>query len=165
VDWYKRWLFILLIFIQNSGLLSIQCPVLLIREYAQFLNRLYDITCFVINVVKGVLFVVHVTLVPVSHLSAPSAVHSYRVPGKFIRRPKSLFVGWKVYSSITNKAKIYSPLRNRPEKLTEGSLFCLFLKLVQINFIFTDNVRILYIYFQINNKSTSFILVCTLRCT
>ena len=28
----------------------------------------------------------------------------------------------------------------------EGSLFCLFLKLVQINFIFTDNVRILYIY-------------------
>ena len=37
-------------------------------------------------------------------------------------------------------------LRNRPEKLAKGSLFCLFLKLVQINFIFTDNVRILYIY-------------------
>ena len=37
-------------------------------------------------------------------------------------------------------------LRNRPEKLAEGLLFCLFLKLVQINFIFTDNVRILYIY-------------------
>ena len=37
-------------------------------------------------------------------------------------------------------------LRNRYEKLTEGLLFCLFLKLVQINFIFTDNVRILYIY-------------------
>jgi hypothetical protein len=47
-------------------------------------------------------------LVPVSYLSAPSAVHSYRVPGKFIRRLKSLFVGWKVYSSSTNKAKIYS---------------------------------------------------------
>jgi hypothetical protein len=31
-------------------------------------------------------------LVPVSYLSAPSAVHSYRVPGKFIRRLKSLFV-------------------------------------------------------------------------
>jgi hypothetical protein len=61
-----------------------------------------------INVVKGVFFVVHVTLVPVSYLSAPSAVHSYRVPGKFIRRLKSLFVGWKVYSSSTNKAKIYS---------------------------------------------------------
>ena len=61
-----------------------------------------------INVVKGVFFVIRVTLVPVSYLSAPSAVHSYRVPGKFIRRLKSLFVGWKVYSSSTNKAKIYS---------------------------------------------------------
>ena len=41
-----------------------------------------------INVVKGVFFVVRITLVPVSYLSAPSAVHSYRVPGKFIRRLK-----------------------------------------------------------------------------
>jgi hypothetical protein len=40
-----------------------------------------------INVVKGVFFVVRVTLVPVSYLPAPYAVHSYRVPGKFIRRP------------------------------------------------------------------------------
>ena len=46
-----------------------------------------------INVcVKVVFFVVRVTLVPVSYLSAPFAVHSYRVPGKFIRRLKSLFV-------------------------------------------------------------------------
>ena len=45
-----------------------------------------------IKVVKGVFFLVRVTLVPVSYLSAPSAVHSYRVPGKFIRRLKSLFV-------------------------------------------------------------------------
>ena len=45
-----------------------------------------------INVVKGVFFVVRVTLVPVSYVSAPSTVHSYRVPGKFIRRLKSLFV-------------------------------------------------------------------------
>jgi hypothetical protein len=45
-----------------------------------------------INFVKGVLLVVRVTLVPVSYLSAPSAVHSYRVPGKFIHRLKSLFV-------------------------------------------------------------------------
>ena len=45
-----------------------------------------------INVVKGVFSVVCVTLVPVSYLSAPYAVHSYRVPGKFIRRLKSLFV-------------------------------------------------------------------------
>jgi hypothetical protein len=61
-----------------------------------------------INVVKGVFFVVRVTLVPVSYLSAPSTVHSYGVPGKFIRRLKSLFVGWKVYSSSANKAQIYS---------------------------------------------------------
>ncbi len=46
----------------------------------------------VIIVVKGVFFVVRVTLVPVSYLSAPSAVYSYKVPGKFIRRLKSLFV-------------------------------------------------------------------------
>jgi hypothetical protein len=45
-----------------------------------------------INVVKGVFLVVRVTLVPVSYLSVPFAVHSYRVPGKFIRRLKSLFV-------------------------------------------------------------------------
>ena len=45
-----------------------------------------------INVVKGVFFVVRVIFVPVSYLSVPSAVHSYRVPGKFIRRLTSLFV-------------------------------------------------------------------------
>ena len=61
-----------------------------------------------INVVKCVFFVVRVTLIPVSYLSASYAVHSYRVPGKFICRLKSLFVGWKVYSSSTNKAKNYS---------------------------------------------------------
>jgi hypothetical protein len=46
-----------------------------------------------INVVKVVFFVVRVTLVPVSYLSAPSAVYSYGVPGKFIGRRKTLFVG------------------------------------------------------------------------
>jgi hypothetical protein len=46
-----------------------------------------------ITVVKGVFFVVRVTLVPVSYLSAPSTVHSYVVPGKFICRLKSLFAG------------------------------------------------------------------------
>ena len=55
-----------------------------------------------INVVQGVFFVFRVTLVPVSYLSAPSTVYSYRVPGKFIRIVR------KVYSSSTNKAKIYS---------------------------------------------------------
>jgi hypothetical protein len=34
-----------------------------------------------INVVKGVFCVVRVT---VSYLSSPSAIHSYRVPGRFI---------------------------------------------------------------------------------
>ena len=48
-----------------------------------------------INVIKGVFFVVRVTLVPVSYLSAPSAVHSYRVPGKFIRSLKSLLYSTK----------------------------------------------------------------------
>jgi hypothetical protein len=43
-----------------------------------------------INVVKGVFF--RVTLVPVSYLSAPSAVHSYRVPGKFIRLVRTMYV-------------------------------------------------------------------------
>ena len=45
-----------------------------------------------IDVFNGVFFVVRVTLVPISYLSAPSAVHSYGVPGKLIRRLKSLFV-------------------------------------------------------------------------
>ena len=58
-----------------------------------------------INVVKGVFFGVRVTLVPVSYLSAPSAVHSYRVPGTFIRIVR---IVRKDYSSSTNKAKIYS---------------------------------------------------------
>jgi hypothetical protein len=33
-----------------------------------------------INIVKGVFFVVRVTLIPVSYLSTPYAVHSYRGP-------------------------------------------------------------------------------------
>ena len=37
-----------------------------------------------INVVKGVFFAVRVTFVPVSYLSALSALHSYRVPGYVI---------------------------------------------------------------------------------
>jgi hypothetical protein len=45
------------------------------------------------------------------------------------------------YIVVKYKIHLYS-LRNRPEKLADGSLFCLFLKLVQIHFIFTDNVRI-----------------------
>jgi hypothetical protein len=57
-----------------------------------------------INVVKGVFFVVRVTLVPVSYLSAPSAVHSYRIPGKFIRRLKSLWHPWQHLWKARNDA-------------------------------------------------------------
>ena len=71
-----------------------------------------------INVVKGVFFVVRITLVPVSYLSSPSAVHSYRVPGKFIRRLKSL------------KAKIYS-----------YSIF------VQQMYLLQDKVKYVFLFF------------------
>ena len=69
-----------------------------------------------INVVKGVLFVVRVTLVPVSYLSAPPPPPP-PPPPLYIATgyQESLFVGWKVYSystniypSRTNKAKMYS---------------------------------------------------------
>ena len=40
-------------------------------------------------------------------------------------------------------------LQNRNENLAIGSRLFLFLKLAQINCIFTDNVRILYIYWYI----------------
>jgi hypothetical protein len=47
---------------------------------------------------------------------------------------------------IVGKYKInLHSLQNRPEKLASASLFYLFLKLVQVNFIFYYNVHILYI--------------------
>jgi hypothetical protein len=65
--------------------------------------------------VKGVFFVVRVTLVPVSYLSAPSAVHSYRVPGKFIRlvRIKQKFIRIAyLYSKCTDcRINIYNIFR------------------------------------------------------
>jgi hypothetical protein len=70
----------------------------LLRSEYKWILYLPTMYVMCLSVVKGVFFVVRVTLVPVSYLSAPFAVHSYRVPGKFIRRLKSLFVGWKVYS-------------------------------------------------------------------
>ena len=66
-----------------------------------------------------------------------------------------------MYIVVKYKIHLYS-LRNNPEKLAKGSLFCPFLKLVQINFIFTDNVRILYIYLQSLSMSCLF-LFC--RCS
>ena len=46
-----------------------------------------------------------------------------------------------------NIKNILYSLRNRLEKLTKSSHFYLFLQLVNINYIFSDNVRILSIYF------------------
>jgi hypothetical protein len=72
-----------------------------------------------INVVKGVFFVVRVTLVPVSYfffkfkaLFRVDINHTYNTclrPPLYIATgyQESLFVGWKVYSSTTNKSKIY----------------------------------------------------------
>jgi hypothetical protein len=59
------------------------------------------------------------------------------------------------YIVVKYKIHLYS-LRNRPEKLAKGSLFCLFLKLVQINFIFSDNVCILYIYLHLCPRNLNY---------
>jgi hypothetical protein len=101
-----------------------------------------------INVVKGVFFVVRVTLVPVSYLSAPPAVHSYRVPGKFIRRLKSLFVKWKVYSSTTNKANIYS-----------YSIFVQQMYWLQDNTVYSVHI-LLYILYTYYSIYCTHIMVC-----
>ena len=79
------------IFNDNVRILCLSCNVKKVGKLVRFKQKGQKQAPF-INVVKGVFFVVRVTLVPVSYLSAPSAVHSYRVPGKFIRRLKSLFV-------------------------------------------------------------------------
>jgi hypothetical protein len=92
------------IFNDNVRILCLSCNVKKVGKLVRYKkkDRNKGHSSPFINVVKGVFFVVRVTLVPVSYLSAPSAVLSYRVPGKFIRIVR------KVYSSSTNKAKIYS---------------------------------------------------------
>jgi hypothetical protein len=52
--------------------------------------------------INVVFFVVRVIIVPVSYLSAPSDVHSYRVPGKFIRRSASGRV-WRYQRGYQNR--------------------------------------------------------------
>jgi hypothetical protein len=52
-----------------------------------------------------------------------------------------------MYIVAKYKINLHS-LRNRLEKLDKLSLFYLFLKFVQINYIFFDNVRILHIYYE-----------------
>ena len=61
-----------------------------------------------INVVKGVFFVVRVTLVPVSYLSAPAAVHRYRVPGKFICIVVKIICLVRIKQKIIRIAYLYS---------------------------------------------------------
>jgi hypothetical protein len=80
------------IFNDNVRILCLSCNVKKVGKLVRSKQKGQKQASF-INVVKGVFFVVRVTLVPVSYLSAPSAVHSYRVLGKFIRRLKSLLVG------------------------------------------------------------------------
>ena len=41
----------------------------------------------------------------------------------------------------------------------ESSLFCLFLKLIQLNYIFPDNMHIYYIYFSKINKDRHIVIV------
>jgi hypothetical protein len=79
------------IFNDNVRILCLSCNVGKLVRFRQKGQKKRHYSPF-INFVKGVFFVVRVTLVPVSYLSAPYAVHSCRVPGKFIRRLKSLFV-------------------------------------------------------------------------
>jgi len=58
-----------------------------------------------------------------------------------------LFDIFRINTIFSVKNKIYLHLlRNRLWKLAKGSLFYLFLKLVQINYIFSNNVHILYMY-------------------
>jgi hypothetical protein len=94
----------------NVRILCLSCNVKKVGKLVRFKQKGQKQASFLAfhKCCQGCIFVVRVTLVPVSYLSSPSAVHSYRVPGKCIRRLKSLFVGWKVYSSSTNKAKKYS---------------------------------------------------------
>jgi hypothetical protein len=85
------------IFNDNVRILCLSCNVKKVGKLVRFKQKGQKQASFLAfhNVFKGVFFVVRVTLVPVSYLSAPSAVHSYRVPGKFIRRLKSLFVQYE----------------------------------------------------------------------
>jgi hypothetical protein len=77
-----------------------------------------------INVVKGVFLVVRVTLVPVSYLSAPSAVHSYRVPGKFIRRLKSLFVLYEQFIRLVRIKQKFIRIAYLYSKCTDCRINC-----------------------------------------
>ena len=97
------------IFNDNVRILCLSCNVKKVGKLVRFKQKGHKQASFLVfhKCCQGCLLR-GPRYISTSFLSAPSAVHSYRVPGKFIRRLKSLFVGWKVYSSSTNQAKIYS---------------------------------------------------------
>jgi len=61
-----------------------------------------------------------------------------------------VFWYFRINTTCVHKINLHSP-RKMLEKLGKGSLFYLLLKLVQINYIFSDNVRILYIYYVLHD--------------
>jgi hypothetical protein len=65
-------------------------------------------------------------------------------------------LSWIFIVLVDNKINLHS-LQNRPEKLVKGSIFYQFLKLVQINLIFSDNdnVHILSIYVNLKTLGST----------
>ena len=86
------------IFNDNVRILCLSCNVKKIGKLVRFKQKernKHHSSPF-INVVKGVFFVVRVTFQYQFHTCLrPPQLHSYRVPGKFIRRLKSLFVQYE----------------------------------------------------------------------
>ena len=74
-----------------------------------------------------------------SHVSNPRRINSIFT----VNTPNFVYI--HIYIVVNYKINL-DLLRNRLEKLVKGSFFCLFLKLVQIIYKLSDNVRILYMY-------------------
>ena len=108
-------------FKHNVRMLCLSCNVKKVGKLVRFRQKGQKQALFLafINVVKGVFFVVRATLVPVSYLSAPSAVHSYRVPGTFIRRLKSLFVQYEKFIRLVRIKQIFIRIAYLYSKCTD----------------------------------------------
>ena len=85
------------IFNDNERILCLSCNVKKVGRLVRFKQKGQKQASFLAfhKCCQGCLLRGPRKLVPVSYVSAPSAVHSYRVPGKFIRRLKSLFVQYE----------------------------------------------------------------------
>ena len=85
------------IFNDNVRILCLSCNVKKVGRLVRFKQKGQKQASFLAfhKCCQGCLLRGRRKLVPVSYVSAPSAVHSYRVPGKFIRRLKSLFVQYE----------------------------------------------------------------------